>query len=86
MWLDINIETKHDSYYNIYIYILHVDLNYGQMYSFVFNHDDKFWTFLTIKDIQNQNQQYPLKGFNTCAFKNINTCGLDLSYKVYLSS
>jgi len=39
------------------------------MYNFVFNHDDKFWTFLTIKDIHNQNQQHSLKGFNTCAFK-----------------
>jgi hypothetical protein len=34
-----------------------------------------FELFLTIKDVQNQNQQHPLKGFNTCAFKNINTCG-----------
>jgi len=50
------------------------------MYSFVFNHDDKFWTFLTIKDVQNQNQCL-LKGFNTCAFKNINTCGS--SYELY---
>jgi hypothetical protein len=37
------------------------------MYNFVFNHDDKFWIFLTIKDVQNQNQQHSLKGFNTCA-------------------
>jgi hypothetical protein len=44
------------------------------MYNFVFNHDEKFWTFLTIKDIHNQNQQHMLKGFNTCEFKNINTC------------
>jgi hypothetical protein len=51
------------------------DLDYNQMYNFVFNHDDKFWTFLTIKYVQNQNQQHPLKGFNTCAFKNINRCG-----------
>jgi hypothetical protein len=51
------------------------------MYNFVLNHNDKFWTFLTIKDVQNQNQQHSLKGFNTCALKNINTCGL--SYEVY---
>jgi hypothetical protein len=53
------------------------------MYNFVFNHNYKFWTFFTIKDVQNQNQnqQHLLKGFNTCAFKNINTCGL--SYEVY---
>jgi hypothetical protein len=41
--LDINIETKHDSYYiyNFFLNIFfHVDLDYGQMYSFVFNHDD----------------------------------------------
>jgi hypothetical protein len=63
------------------IYFLHEDRNYSQMYKFVFNHDDKFWTFLTIKDVQNQNQQHPLKGFNTCAFKNINRCGP--SYEVY---
>jgi hypothetical protein len=37
--------------------------------------------FFTIKDIQNQNQQHPLKGFYTYAFKNINTCGP--SYEVY---
>jgi hypothetical protein len=24
------------------------------MYTFIFNHDYKFWTFLTINDIQNQ--------------------------------
>ncbi len=64
----------------IYLF-LHEDLDYNQMYNFVFNHDDKFWTFLTIKDVQKQNQQHSLKGFNTCAFKNINTCGL--SYEVY---
>jgi len=34
---------------------LHDNLDYSQMYTFVFNHDYKFWTFLTIKDIQNQN-------------------------------
>jgi hypothetical protein len=51
------------------------------MYNFVFNHDDKFWTFFTNKDVQNQNQQHPLKGFNTCACKNINTCGP--FYEVY---
>jgi hypothetical protein len=48
---------------------LHEDLDYSQMYSFIFYHDDKFWTLLTIKDIQNQNQQHLLKMFNTCAFK-----------------
>jgi hypothetical protein len=60
---------------------LHEDLDYSQMYNFVFNHDDKFWIFLTIKDVQNQNQQHLLKRFNTCAFKNINTCGP--SYEIY---
>jgi hypothetical protein len=79
--LDINIETKHDSYYNKNYIFLHEDLDCNQMYNFVFNHDDKFSTFLTTKDIQNQNEQHPLKGFNTCAFKNINTCGL--SYEVH---
>ncbi len=81
MGLDINIETKHDSYYNKNYIFLHEDLDYSQMYNFVFNHDDKFWTFFTIKDVQNQNQQDPLKGLNTCAFKNINTCGP--FYEVY---
>jgi hypothetical protein len=71
--LDINIETKHDSNYDKKYSFLHEDLDYSQMYNFVFNHDDKFWTFLTIKDVQNQNQHL-LKGFNTCALKNINTC------------
>jgi hypothetical protein len=65
------------------IYILHENLDYNQMYNFLFNHDDKFWTFLGIKDVQNQNQQHPLKWFNTCAFKNINTCGF--SNEVYSS-
>jgi hypothetical protein len=60
---------------------LHEDLDYNQMHDFVFNHDDKFWTFLTIKDVKNQNQQHSLKWFNTCAFKNINTCGP--SYEEY---
>jgi hypothetical protein len=40
-----------------------------------------FELFFTSKDVQNQNQQHPLKGFNTCAFKNINTCGS--FYEVY---
>jgi len=62
-------------------FFLHEDLNYSQMYNFVYNHDDKFWIFFTIKDIQNQNQQHSLKGFNTCVFKNINTCGL--YYEIY---
>jgi hypothetical protein len=35
----------------IIIIIFHEDLNYSQMYVFFFNHDYKFWTFLTIKDI-----------------------------------
>jgi hypothetical protein len=78
---DVNIETKHESYYNNIKNIWHENLDYSQMYNFISNHDDKFWTFFTIKDIQNQNQQYLLKGFNTCAFKNINTC--DPSYGVY---
>ncbi len=81
MGLYINIETKHDSCYNNFYLFLHEDLDYSQMYNFVFNHDDKFWTFLTIKDIHNQNQQHPLKGFNTCGFKSINTYGL--CYEVY---
>jgi hypothetical protein len=34
---------------------LHEDLDYSQMYTFVLNHDYKFWTFFTVKDIQNQN-------------------------------
>jgi hypothetical protein len=63
------------------IHILHENPYYNQMYNFVFNHGDKIWTFLAIKDVQNQNQQHPLKGFNTCAFKNTNTCGL--SNEVY---
>jgi hypothetical protein len=66
--LDVNIETKHDSHYNKNFFFLDEDLDYSQIYNFVFNHDDKFWTFLTIKDVQNQNQQDPLRGFNTCAF------------------
>jgi hypothetical protein len=41
----------------------------------------KFEPFFTIKDVQNQIQQHPLKGFNRCEFKNINTCGL--SYGIY---
>ncbi len=82
MGLDINIETKHDSYYNKnYIFMHEEDLDYSQMYDFVFNHGDKFWTFLTIKDVQNQNQQHSLKRSNTCAFKNISTCGP--SYELY---
>jgi hypothetical protein len=40
-----------------------------------------FELFFTSKDVQNRNQQHPLKGFNTCAFKNINTCGS--FYEVY---
>jgi hypothetical protein len=79
--LNINIETKHDSNHNKNFFFLHEDLDYSQTYNFVFNHDDKFWTFLTIKDVKNQNQQHPFKGFNTCAFKNINTCCS--SYEVY---
>jgi len=80
MGLNINIETKNDTYYNN-IYIFHEDLNYNQMYTFVFNHDYKFWTFWTIKDFHNQNKQHPFKGFNTYAFKHINTCGP--SYEIY---
>jgi hypothetical protein len=83
MGLDINIETKHNSYYNNNLKKFHEDLDYNQMYNFVFNHDDKFWIFLTIKDVQNQNQQHMLKWSNTWAFKNINICGP--SYEVYLS-
>jgi hypothetical protein len=40
-----------------------------------------FELVFNIKDVQNQNQQHPLKEFNTCEFKNINKCGL--SYDVY---
>ncbi len=79
--MNINIVAKHDPYHNNNIKNLHEDLDYNQMYTFVFNHDYKFWTFLTIKDVQNQNLQHSFKGFNTCAFKNINTCGP--SYEVY---
>jgi hypothetical protein len=39
------------------------------MYKHVFNHGDKFWTFFTIKNVPNQNQQHLLKGFNTCVLK-----------------
>ncbi len=35
----------------IKLYFLHEDLDYNKKYNFVFNHDDKFLTFLTIKDI-----------------------------------
>jgi hypothetical protein len=35
----------------ILIFFLHQGLDYSQMYCFVFNHDDKFWTFFTIKDV-----------------------------------
>jgi len=57
------------------------DLDYSQMYNFVLNHDDKFWTLLTIKDVHNQNQQHLFKRFNTCAFLKKNTCGP--SYEIY---
>ncbi len=80
MGLDIDIETKHDSYYNKNYIFLHNNLNYSQMYNFVVNNDDNFWTFLTINVVQNQYQQHSLKGLNTCAFKNINTCGLLMKY------
>jgi hypothetical protein len=61
MGLDINIETKHDSYYNNNYIFLHKDLNYNQMYIFVFHHGDNFWTFLTIKDVQNQKSTKSIK-------------------------
>jgi len=32
------------------IYFLDEDLDYSQMYNFVSNHDDKFWTFFTSKN------------------------------------
>jgi hypothetical protein len=32
-------------------YFWHEHLDYSQMYTFVFNHDYKFWTFWTIKNI-----------------------------------
>jgi hypothetical protein len=36
---------------NFLIFFLHEDQDYNQMYNFVLNHDDKFWTFLTIQDV-----------------------------------
>jgi hypothetical protein len=42
MGLDINIETKMTHIIINNNNLLHEDLNYSQMYSFVFNHDDKF--------------------------------------------
>jgi hypothetical protein len=33
----------------------HDNLDYSQMYTFGFNHDYKFWTFWTIKNVPNQN-------------------------------
>jgi hypothetical protein len=47
MGLNINIVTKHDPYYSKKYYFLHENLDYIQMDTFVFNHDYKFWTFLT---------------------------------------
>jgi len=41
MGLDINIETKHDSNYNNFNFFWHENIDYSQMYNFVFNHDDK---------------------------------------------
>ncbi len=32
-------------------FFLHKDQDYSQIYNFILNHDDKFWTFLTIKDV-----------------------------------
>jgi len=40
--LDINIETKHDSYYNKFYIFLHEDQDYSLKYIFFLNHDDKF--------------------------------------------
>jgi hypothetical protein len=54
-------------HYNKNYNFLHEDLDYSQMYKKQFNHDDKFLTFLTLKDVHNQNQ-HPLKSFNTFAF------------------
>jgi hypothetical protein len=42
MGLDINIKTKHDSHYNKSYIFLYEDIDYNQMYNFIFNHDDKF--------------------------------------------
>jgi hypothetical protein len=42
MGLDINIETKHDSYYNQNYFFLHEDLDCSQMYNFVLNHNYEF--------------------------------------------
>jgi hypothetical protein len=30
---------------------LHEDQDYSQIYNFILNHDDKFWIFLTIKNV-----------------------------------
>jgi hypothetical protein len=44
-----------------YFYFLHEDLDYSQMYNFWFlTMMTNFEFFLTIKDVQNQNQQHPL--------------------------
>jgi hypothetical protein len=42
MGLNINIETKHNPYYNKFFLKLREDLDCNQMYTFVLNHDYKF--------------------------------------------
>jgi hypothetical protein len=42
MGLNMNIVNKHDPYYNKIYYYLHENLDYNQMYTFVFIHDYKF--------------------------------------------
>jgi hypothetical protein len=37
--------------YYYYLFFLHENLDYIQMYTFVLNHDYKFWIFLIIKDV-----------------------------------
>jgi hypothetical protein len=47
MGLNINIVTKHDPYYNINYYFLHEELDYNQMYTFLFNHQGRSKSKLT---------------------------------------
>ncbi len=35
----------------IFFFFLHEDLDYNQMYTFVFNHDHKIEPFFTVKDV-----------------------------------
>ncbi len=47
--------THHIIIIIIIIIILDEDLDYNQMYTFVFNHGYKFFTLFIIKNILNQN-------------------------------